>query len=168
MGEKRVFLQKRVATGRNTMTLAPSFPSPSSSPSSLATSIILSFIRTSPGQVGHAPGRAVLGQGQHARRSQTTRMARTDEKRGRNKQIADCCLSCADFVARALDNYEFLLTAPTGGSDDGSNGEICASNPPLQRAISADYTRRCDLCRGSSPFRRTNAHLFFLSLLSLG
>lgn len=150
------------------MTLAPSFPSPSSSPSSLATSIILSFIRTSPGQVGHAPGRAVLGQGQHAKCSQTTRMAWMEEKRGRNKQIRDCCLSCADFVARALDNYEFLLTASTGGSDDGSNREIRASNPLLQRAISVDYMRHCDLYWGFSPFRWTNANLFFLSLYHLG
>ena len=140
-GEKRVFLQKHGAVGRKTTTLAPSFPSPSSSPSSLAMSIILSFIRTSPRQVGHAPGRAVLGQGQHVKCSPTTRMAWVGEEPGWNKQIGDCCLSCAGFVARALGSHEFLPTAWTGGSDDGSKGEICALNSPLQRAISMDYTR---------------------------
>lgn len=67
------------------------------------------------------------------------------KERGRNKQIGDCCLSCADFVARALDDYEFLLTAWTGGSNDSSKGEICALNPLLQHAISMDYTCRCNL-----------------------
>lgn len=130
------------------MTLVPSFPSPSSSPSSLATNIIWSFIRTSPRQVGHAPGRAVLGQGQHVKCSQTTRMAWMEEERGWNKPTGDCCLSCADFGAWALDNYEFLLMVWTGGSDDGSKGEICALNSLLQQAISMDYTCCCNLYWG--------------------
>lgn len=56
-------------------------------------------MRTSPRQVGHAPGRAVLIQGQHVKRSQATQMAWMEEERVWNKQTGNCCLSCAGLVA---------------------------------------------------------------------